>query len=285
MTGSTTAPSPAPEPQAAVTPPAQPVSPVTPTPAATPAAEDQTKTATTPPEPPAPEPPLDLAAARTALTSLAATAHCALPRFDLSSDGRLNVSGLISAGQPDAMLRTAVHAAFPSLTMAWGMRGVIGPYCDVFDTIRPVALDGSPPLSLALKGSPVEATHLKQHDLVLPVITMPDFPAYLLVDYIVHDGSVQHLYPTGGTASAAYQAGATVRLGTSSKDKWEVGPPYGTDMIVATASSVPLLPRGRVGDDETLQTYLPALRSAIAAAQGQGGKVTSRALVVETVEK
>src|SRR3954469_2379195 len=30
---------------------------------------------------------------------------------------------------------------------------------------------------------------------IRPRLIMPDFPSYLRVDYITHDGDVQHLYP------------------------------------------------------------------------------------------
>jgi hypothetical protein len=40
-----------------------------------------------------------------------------------------------------------------------------------------------------------------------------------------------------------------------------------------------------VREDETEQTYLPALKAAIEAAERRGAKLTARALVVDTVER
>ncbi|MDB5404521.1 MAG: hypothetical protein JWQ55_6539, partial [Rhodopila sp.] len=54
---------------------------------------------------------------------------------------------------------------------------------------------------------------------------------------------------------------------------------------VATASSVPLFAAGIVRQDESLQTYLPALKAAIEAAQRRNAKLTARALVLDTVER
>jgi eukaryotic-like serine/threonine-protein kinase len=219
---------------------------------------------------------------RDALNSLTLSAHCALPRFAVSEDGVVGISGLVGAGAPDAALREAVRAAAPAASLTGEARGIDGPYCDVLDTIRPIAQANSPFLGLGLKD---DATRLKAHDLVLPILKLPEFPAYLLVDYFSHDGSVAHLIPIRSVPTPAYAANATVRLGTSAKDRLEVGPPFGTDLIIATASSVPLFPPGAARDDETAQTYLPALKAAIEAARRRNAKLTGRAMVLDTVER
>ena len=80
---------------------------------------------------------------------------------------------------------------------------------------------------------------------------MPGFAGELRVDYLGHDGSVVHLYPTAADPAQKVAAqparrfapGERLSLGDSGPGKpiWEVGPPYGTDMIIAVASSAPLL--------------------------------------------
>jgi serine/threonine-protein kinase len=248
------------------------------TPLPSPPAENQP-----PVPPPAPIPvPFDAAAARTALAALALSAPCALPRFGVAEDGAVNVSGMVGAGDPDAALRDAVRAAAPGASLAWGARQVDGPYCDVFNIVRPIAQPSGPFLNLALKD---DLTRLKAHDSVLPVVRLPEFPSYLLVDYFSHDGSVAHLYPVRGVPNPPFGGNAVVRLGTTTKDRVEVGPPFGTDVIVAIASSVPLFPPAAAREDETMDTYLPALRGAIDAAQRRNAKVTGRALVLDTVER
>jgi eukaryotic-like serine/threonine-protein kinase len=75
-----------------------------------------------------------------------------------------------------------------------------------------------------------------------------------------------------------------VTLGDPTKGVGEVGPPFGTDMILAVASSVPLFAQRRPVDGETVETYLPALRGAIDAALRRNAKVAGRAIVLDTVE-
>ena len=223
------------------------------------------------------------AAIREALRPLTASAHCALPRFAVSEDGQVQVSGEVGVGAPDAALHDAVQNAAPGVSPTWTIRGIDGPYCDVFDTIRPLAQPGSPFLGLALKD---DVTRLQAHKFILPAVNLPEFPAYLQVDYFSHDSSVTHLFPLRGTPNLPFSANATVRLGLDphGKPNLEVGPPFGIDVIVATASSSPLFP-GHVRGDETQQTYLPVLKAAVEAAQRRNAKLAGRVLVLETVER
>jgi serine/threonine protein kinase len=230
--------------------------------------------------------PVSAVSIRNALIPLTLSSSCALPRFTVPDVSSVSVSGTVGAGPPQAALHEAVRQALqkfaPAAAVTWDERSIDGPYCGVLDVIRPIAQPDSPFLGLALKD---DATRLKAHDLVLPVLKLPEFPSYLLVDYFSHDGSVAHLFPTRGASTTPSGSNATVRLGTSVKDRVEVGPPYGTDVIVATASSVPLFPPGTVRGDETIQTYIPALKAAIEAAQRSNARLTGRVLVVTTVER
>lgn len=219
-------------------------------------------------------------AIRESLASLARSARCALPRFSVSDEGRVSVSGLVGAGGPDTALREAAQAAAPAATLSWEARSVEGPYCDMFDILSSIAQPSSPFLGLALKD---DATRLREHDPILPILKLPEFSAYLQVDYFSHDGSVAHLYPVRNVANLAFAPNGVVPLGTSKNDRVEVAPPFGTDMIVAIASSIPLFPPGHVREDETMQAYLPALRVALESARRKNAKLTGRAMVLETV--
>ena len=59
-----------------------------------------------------------------------------------------------------------------------------------------------------------------------------------------------------------YGAGEPVNLGHPS---WVIGEPYGTDMIIAVASSEPLFDRPRPRNAETADVYLRDLQAAIDA--------------------
>ncbi len=115
------------------------------------------------------------------------------------------------------------------------------------------------------------------------MLRMPEFPAHLTVDYLSHDGSVTHLFPIRADRDKIFAANSAVTLGDPVRGVGDVGPPFGTDMILAVASSVPLFAQ-RPSDSETVETYLPALRDAIDAALLRNAKLTGRAIVLDTVE-
>jgi serine/threonine-protein kinase len=220
-------------------------------------------------------------AIRQALAEVARSANCALPRFSVSGEGQVGVTGPVGAGAPETALREAVDGVAPHAPVTWRMRGFDGPYCAALDLVRPIAQPSGPFLGLNLKD---EATIIKDHQPIVPMLRLPEFPAHLIVDYLSHDGSVTHLFPTAVDHDKAFAANAAVTLGPPGKGVGEAGPPFGTDMIVAVASSVPLFAQRRPADGETAETYLPALRAAIEAAQQRNAKVAGRAIVLETVE-
>jgi serine/threonine-protein kinase len=249
---------------------APPPLPASPPPTATPAPHPPQVAVVAPPNP---------AALRTALAALALSSDCAVPRFGVSDDGGVNVTGLVGSGAPSTALRASVRDAVGSAQLSWLMRPVDGPYCAAFDVIRPIDQPGSPPFGLTMKD---DMLRLKDGQAIRPVLTMPDFPAHLRVDYLSHDGSVTHLFPEQGARPKPFAANATVLLGDPKKGVGDVGPPFGTDVILAVASSVPLFTQPRPAAEENAETYLPALQAAIEAARRANAKVTGRVLALDT---
>ena len=110
------------------------------------------------------------------------------------------------------------------------------------------------------------------------------------MDYIAHDGSVQHLYPQLADPKNAIAAdpprtfgpGEALNLGHPS---WLIGEPYGTDMIIAVASSEPLFDRPRPGNAETADVYLRDLQSAIDTLRRRGARLAGAAVTLEALPK
>ncbi len=237
-----------------------------------------------PPPPPTPAPtpaPID---PRAAITAALAPLGCALVEArQLRADGPITLSGAVGAGAPEAALRAAVLRAAPAVPLAWHLESFDGPYCTALDVLRPIA--GSDPiagggLGLALPG---QGSVLRDHALITIHVSLPDFPAWLQVDYLQHDGSVFHLHPTARDPARRYAAGGGLTLGDPQTGgaRWEVGPPFGTDMIIATASAAPLFATPRA-ELEPAGPYLDALRAAIAAARRRGERLAGAALVLTT---
>jgi serine/threonine-protein kinase len=287
---------PAPQTTPLVTPPAPVLVPVVKPPPVVPPAAD-VSTASAPPPPvispapapaPAPAPPPVQTASiattpamiRDALAAALHPAACSLTRTAL--DGRsVVISGLAGSGSEGA-LRQAVQAALPAgaATDSYNMRLDLfdGPYCDVLDILRPTSAQS---VGLSLRNG---VTRLKKDQDIVPQVVMPDFPAWLELDYFSSDGSVSHLHPTTVNPATLARAGGTVIFGNTTKERWQVDAPFGTDMIVAIASSSPLFSAPRPVD-ETVPEYLAALRRALADADARGDRVAANAMLVQTLAK
>ncbi|MDE2335630.1 MAG: protein kinase [Rhodospirillales bacterium] len=294
-------------PQPAVPQPAapQPAPATAPTPA--PAAVPAPASAPAPAPAPAAAPPLDTAALTRRIAAALGPVPCAMLDGSVASDGGVRVAGLLGEAQRSALRQALARAGASQATL--GIDTFSGPYCPVLDAVHPAvpAFGTAPALGLSLAGA---SGRLLKDAHVVPQLRLPDYPSYLLVDYIANDGSLAHLQPSAdakmfditspdGTvqhvpvdaASAAAKvlpAGATVTIGdpafcncSASTIGWTVAPPYGTDMILAIASSAPLFTAPRPATD-TLAAYLAALGPAIQAAEARGVHVSVRAILVRT---
>jgi eukaryotic-like serine/threonine-protein kinase len=209
----------------------------------------------------------------------------------IPEDGPVVVSGM-AGGRSVGALRERIAALVRPRVLDWQVIPVGAVFCGALGAVQATGLDASRP-TLILAG---ERTALHDGERIQPVVTMPAFGGQLRVDYIVHDGSLVHLYPT--VADPAQHAAAvpartlapderlTLGIGIDGKPIWEVGPPYGTDMILAVASSVPLLtqppPENAV---DSGAAYLRQLQAAIEAARAKGAEVSSSLLPVQTLPK
>ena len=265
---------PAPPPPVVPTPAPQPLvvqQPITPTPA-TPALPQPTVLAMGP----------NLASLRSSIAAAIAPLPCTLARGDVTPGGGARVMGLTARGQA-AGLRRAISDAAPIAALDWHVDTFEGPYCRAVELLRPIATrfgSAAPGLDLMLRNG---QTTLQKDDYILFSLTIPEFSAYLQVDYLQHDGSVYHLYPGPTETPTTYHAHRRVAFGEPKPgfSGWQVDEPYGTEMIIAIASSVPLFTQRRP-ESESAETYLRDLQAALDAARRREALLAGSATVVET---
>ena len=141
----------------------------------------------------------------------------------------------------------ALQSLPAAATLTNNTQTIDGPYCDALNAIRPYHLlfgDAAGTLTLALAGG---KTTLHDGELITVAQKMPGYTGYLETDYFSNDGTVLHLYPTPTDAEKMLAAGGTKVLGDPAHGgaSWQVSAPYGTDMIIAIASSTPLFATAR----------------------------------------
>ena len=198
----------------------------------------------------------------------------------------LAISGITGAGGPEIRLRQAAAAASAGLDIVWSLKTFDAPYCSALD-----ALGGTPIAPIvAIKEDPA---HLPDGTHLHTIVSNVPFPAYIRVDYLSSDGGLAHLYPQVRDAaisvahddpSVLLPAGAALKLGYVPHWIFQVGPPFGTDMILVTAATEKLLPETRP-NTEPAARYLADLHAALLGAASRGGRTASAVLVLNTAAK
>jgi len=122
-----------------------------------------------------------------------------------------------------------------------------------------------------------DKTHFTQGEEFSFAVRSPDYPSYLYVAYVQADGSAKFLLrPTG---SGLTPPRSVFRLGEGPRTvHYKVAPPYGSEMVVALASDLPLLGEDLpVHDRQLLTAYRRVLQHA---------RITSAAIVtLDTFEQ
>jgi len=221
-------------------------------------------------------------------------ARCTLADAALQDGGGVSVSGFADAGAAGS-LRQQVDAVPGAQPVAWHVRTVDPVFCATLGLLRPISAQAGVPgrgVGLTLAG---DRTVLQDGQAILPRLTMPDFAGELRVDYFAHDGTLAHLYPTAADPAAKLTtqpsrklaAGEHLSLGDPGpgRPQWQSGEPYGTDMIIAVASSVPLRVSAPHNAEEKGETYIAELGRAIEQARAAGARVSGALLPVEAVPK
>ncbi len=161
-------------------------------------------------------------------------------------------------------------------------------FCTALDALRAANVTSGFQLKLV---QPHAESALHDGDLVRVQAVMPDFDAWLTVDYISSDGGLAHMLPRSAGDQAyppqrlAAQVRRTLFEPAGAFKGWVAGEPYGTDMIIAVASSEKLPLVARTDDEQQADDYLRTLREAIAAARKRGVAVAATAILVNTLPK
>jgi len=212
---------------------------------------------------------------RSAVAAALRNASCSLTETTVQ-DGTVLVSGVAGADYIDA-LRSAAQAALPPGTPAgsFALRVQSFPantYCSALDLLRG-ASGGWVPVSLTT-GDAI----LRDKDPIMPRISVPDYPAWLTVDYYQNNNITATLVPDPKHKAVLQSPGRTI---TFSDRSWGAGEPFGTDMIIAIASSAPIKARAPAGGEAT-KSHLAVLSRALHDAAQHNETVYAGATLVTT---
>ena len=132
--------------------------------------------------------------------------------------------------------------------------------------------------------APGAEVSLREGDRLVVDIAAADEDRHVAVDYVVHTGDVLHLHPSGGD-EGKLAANETLRLGDGSdgRQPWEVGPPFGRDLLVVTISeTAPSAGGNGRSTVEPLNTYLADWRARVDASDSDASwRVFERVILTE----
>jgi len=197
---------------------------------------------------------------------------CAGIRVDVSDAGQIAASGYV-ASEADRSKAAARLAALPNVGQIDNAVVVMTPpLCQVLDVLRAetaFAL-GAPGLDPGgVAGVYREGDHIK-----VAVTAPAGFDGYLYVDYIdATDRYVLHLLPNNDfRRNNRVSAGERIVIGSlpAEYDLYVIQPPFGTNLIIAVTSRQPLFDHVRQ-TQESVDEYLPALRSSLRRVAAEGG--------------
>ena len=255
-----------------------------------PAASNRPKLADLPPdtEPFKLQPPQPVrtpAAIRAPVVETLRQASCVAATGDVRAPDSITLRGVAGSAPAAAALQDALASALPGAPVQWGVAAADGPYCAMLDLVRPLLRPFGSEARTVLISLKDGQTNLVQDDKMYPAINMPDFASYLQLDYFASDGSVTHL--ATATPGPAIPANSLRMLGKPRLPTFEgfiVDKPFGTDVIVAIASSTPLFRTARPTPDPTA-SYLRDLKAALDAATRNGNRASAAVLMVRTMPK
>jgi hypothetical protein len=236
----------------------------------------------------------DLHTLRQQVAQALAKAPCTLANGLVQDSGAVTISGYASSANVQS-LQQQLAGVSRGAPLDWRVQGIDPVFCTALEVLRPISAQGGGPisgLSVTLAGG---QTTLHDGDRIMPRITMPDFAGVVRVDYLEHDSSLTHLYPTPADPKNHILARPQTRLppgaplsigeGGPTLPEWVVGSPYGTDMIIVVASSVPLQMKTAPNGADDAGPYLRELAAGIARVRQAGGQVAGTLLLLDTLAK
>ncbi|MCP5364185.1 MAG: protein kinase [Hyphomicrobiales bacterium] len=135
-------------------------------------------------------------------------------------------------------------------------------HCDSLDLYRQFVVNNRA-LNLGVAINPAQhSSRFRAGDELIVVVSGPNYPSHIYVDYLSLDGHVIHMLPNSVTQSNQVSPHQQMTLGAGSIGSWIIGEPFGTEMIVVLGSPRPLF-SGVREEVEPTDRYLVDLRHAI----------------------
>lgn len=191
--------------------------------------------------------------------------HCADLSAQVATDGTIRVKGYLPRAEDLARVRQDIQGLDGIKDPQFDLAVQIWPHCEAVALLKPWRLRNQAGRhGLAVTPTTGHSDLFIEGERVIVKLRQPDFDGYLYVDYYTVDGTVIHLYPNRREPESGRQivAGEDFTVGERIAEGWEVGPPFGQELISVIAVESPLYPSERP-EFEPAADYLPYLRELL----------------------
>ncbi|OUL99156.1 DotU family type IV/VI secretion system protein [Variovorax sp. JS1663] len=198
-------------------------------------------------------------------------------------NGTLRISGFVPVPEDIARVEREVRAVPGAEAASFDLRLRIWPHCEVVAILKPYqARNQALRQPLKVRVPSAHEHRLREGDPVLVRVTHADQEGHLRVDYYTADGAVMHLDASRGLSRL--RPGEAVELGHDIPSSWLVSPPFGTVLITALSSTVPLQDTAGAPPFELASAYLQRLREGLALNEAAGRPIADF-MFLETVAR
>lgn len=196
---------------------------------------------------------------------------------EASDAGTYAIAGYLAQGRTASLLAPEVKELFDRHAVELRVTEVEPNLCAALDAIALAPSAGDSGDAMILRGGTGAGTDsfLSGDHLVIE-IPPRDEDRYIAVDYFQHNGEVLHLRPGGGARAQLLKAKQPLVL---ADPNWQIGEPFGQDMVVVLTSPRPLFDAERPFL-ETADDYVAALK-----ARQAGGDVRAQYRIITTAAR
>ena len=205
---------------------------------------------------------------------------CAELAGTVDGDGMVSISGYASTPEDIERIRREIPAIAGVSDAGFDLKLRIWPHCEAIALLKPYRERNlSQRMGLEVTPNTGHSDRFIEGEPIVVKMINADYDGYLYVDYWSVEGGVLHLFPNPGEPASGTRFGPGEQHNVGeSLATWEVGPPFGQELITIVSSPVPLYEAERAQYEEA-RDYLPALREMLEAGDG---KVGANFLILQT---
>lgn len=203
---------------------------------------------------------------------------------NVADDGSTQVHGYVSKPEEIEQVRSDITAIRGVKAPAFDIGVRIWPHCEVVAILKPYR-ERNQERRQGLEVTPTtgHSDRFIEDERVKVQLKQANFDGYLYVDYYTVDGSVLHLYPNKREPDSGRVIVSGEQFVVGEKAPWQIGPPFGQELITVISSPVPLYTTERP-EIEQASVYVPRLRELLEANPG-AERLASNFLFMQTEPK